>query len=193
MRNRPQFGSWTSCFIWTITGAPAGSGYREGSVSPVRNPRALFSKPCQRTRPEALYLSTRLFAYGTLLPGLAPTAMRDVVERMRPIGAATVAGRLYDLGPYPGLVIGSDREGRVLGQLLDVPDDPELWLRMDAYEGFVPEDPPRSLFRRGRCRAQLAGNTGAGDCWVYGYNGDLTGAREGAGGHLRPPPGKDAH
>jgi gamma-glutamylcyclotransferase (GGCT)/AIG2-like uncharacterized protein YtfP len=76
-------------------------------------------------------LTTRLFAYGTLLPGLAPTAMREVVERMRPVGPAAVRGRLFDLGPYPGLVLGA-ADGEVHGQLLEVPDDPELWLRMDA-------------------------------------------------------------
>ena len=90
---------------------------------------------------------TRLFAYGTLLPGLAPTAMREVVERMRPVGLAAVRGRLFDLGPYPGLVLDAVA-GSVQGQLLEVPDEPELWLRMDAYEGFVPEDP------RGACSAE---------------------------------------
>src|SRR4051812_49218054 len=119
--------------------------------------------------------------------------MRDVVERMRPIAAATVAGRLYDLGPYPGLVIGSDREERVRGQLLDVPDDPELWLRVDAYEGFVPDDPARSLFRRVSCRAELADGSDAVECWVYVYNGDLAGARQVADGVWRPHEGAEPH
>jgi putative glutamine amidotransferase len=130
-------------------------------------------------------LITRLFAYGTLLPGLAPTAMQEVVERMRPVGPAAVRGRLFDLGPYPGLVL-DVAAGAVHGQLLDVPDDPELWLRMDAYEGFVPDDPARSLFRRVMCRATFADGSDTIDCWVYVYNGNLAGARQVTDGIWRP-------
>src|SRR3954467_15909116 len=121
-----------------------------------------------RDRVRGRRFNSRLFAYGTLLPGLAPPAMREVVGRMRAAGDATVAGRLYDLGPYPGLVL-DETSGPVHGQLLDVPDDPELWLRMDAYEGFVPEDPPRSLFRRGPCPAPPPGRAcpGGGRLCVF--------------------------
>jgi putative glutamine amidotransferase len=115
----------------------------------------------------------RLFAYGTLQPGLAPTSMREVVERFRPVGRATVRGRLFHLGAYPGLVL-DDAGGTVHGQVLDVPDDSLAWRRLDAYEGFAPEDPGRSLFRRVRCRAvQHDGTTS--DCWTYVYNGDVAG------------------
>ena len=64
-----------------------------------------------------------LFAYGTLQPGLAPTAMRDIVERFRPLGRATVRGTLYPLGAYPGLAL-DDAGGTVRGLVLEMPEDP---------------------------------------------------------------------
>ena len=50
----------------------------------------------------------RLFIYGTLLPGLVRPPLDALVARMTPLGPATVLGRLYDLGPYPGLVLDDD-------------------------------------------------------------------------------------
>ena len=130
-------------------------------------------------------MTDRLFVYGTLLPGRAPTAVRELVDRTRVLCAATLRGRLYDLGSYPGVVIDPDA-GTVVGQVLEVPDDPELWLRLDAYEGFVASDPGRSLFRRVRCFVHpTASPSKALDCWVYVYNGDSVAAqhddREGDG------------
>src|SRR5829696_6979985 len=112
-----------------------------------------------------------LFAYGTLQPGLAPTAMRDLVERFRPVGRATVRGKLYHLGAYPGLILEPDA-GLVHGQVLEMPDEPLLWRRLDSYEGFAPDAPERSLFRRVRCSARRADGTEV-QCWTYVYNGDV--------------------
>lgn len=114
-------------------------------------------------------MTQSLFVYGTLLPGLAPPAMRDLVGRMKPMGPASVRGSLYHLGAYPGLVL--DASGSVIhGQLLEVPDDPALWLRMDSYEGFSPTDADRSLFRRVRATVTLPA-ADAVISWVYVYNG----------------------
>ncbi len=46
-----------------------------------------------------------LFVYGTLLPGLAPAELLPLFSRLRSLGAAGVAGLLWDLGSYPGLFI----------------------------------------------------------------------------------------
>src|SRR4051794_6778720 len=50
-------------------------------------------------------MTSLLFVYGTLLPGQAPPAMRDLIARMSDLGPATVRGRLYDLGAYPGIIL----------------------------------------------------------------------------------------
>ncbi|WP_435010336.1 gamma-glutamylcyclotransferase family protein [Tundrisphaera lichenicola] len=108
---------------------------------------------------EALEPATRfrgpwlLFAYGTLAPD-GPRAMA--------VGGWTVdaaRGRLFDLGPYPGLVDENDpTAGWVEGYVRPV-DESELRERLDPYEGV--ED---GLFRR------VVTTTRAGRVvWIYVY------------------------
>lgn len=104
-----------------------------------------------------------LLVYGTLLPGLAPPELSNLVKRLQPRGPATVSGLLIDFGEYPGLVIDpacleastppherraletlwrEDAGGetarrvraRVRGEILEVPPDPAVWKALDAYE-----------------------------------------------------------
>jgi gamma-glutamylcyclotransferase (GGCT)/AIG2-like uncharacterized protein YtfP len=78
-----------------------------------------------------------LFVYGTLLDGLAHGEAARLIESLPPGVRASIAGelRLVDepLGCYPVLVPGV--EGRVIGQVLDCPDDPRWLAELDAYEG----------------------------------------------------------
>lgn len=140
-----------------------------------------------------------LFVYGTLMPGHAPTCVADLVGRFVPVGRATVGGRLYDLGDYPGLILGeanpraaSDmtlRTGRdvvgvrqtVAGVLVEVPDDVTLLRRLDAYEGFDPTAPSQSLFRRVATVAELADGRTI-NCQTYVYNGTPAADRRVTGG-----------
>jgi len=123
-----------------------------------------------------------LFVYGTLLPGQAPACVADLVARFRPVGPGTVPGVLVDLGSYPGLVLDNSGSGRVVGQLLELPDDdPTLLRRLDAYEGFDPAAPGTSFFRRVPTIATLADGRSAA-CDVYVYNRPTAAARAIASG-----------
>ena len=103
-----------------------------------------------------------LFAYGTLQPGLAPSEIAPVVDKLRPLGEGFVGGRLYDLGNYPGAVIDRGSALRIYGTVYELSDDAEILRRLDAYEG--PE------YRRiGEQVTLVAG--GAWTCWVYEYLG----------------------
>lgn len=94
-----------------------------------------------------------LFAYGTLGPSSAADAARGgwLEDEMR--------GRLFDLGPYPGLVDLNDlTSGWVKGYVRHIEPD-ELRGRLDAYEGVS-----EGLYRR------VATTTRAGRrAWVYVY------------------------
>jgi gamma-glutamylcyclotransferase (GGCT)/AIG2-like uncharacterized protein YtfP len=108
----------------------------------------------------------RLFIYGTLLPDLVRPPLDALVARLTPLGPATVKGRLYDLGPYPGLVLDYAAETPVRGELFALPEDPALLGSLDNYEGSC-------LYRRVECRATTAnGETAA--CWVYECHADLS-------------------
>lgn len=82
--------------------------------------------------------------YGTLrlervLRGLGLAGM------VEPRGRCLLPGRLHDLGAYPGLVL--DCDGEVVADLLAVTDDAAFEI-LDRYEGYRPDDPDGSLFRR---------------------------------------------
>jgi gamma-glutamylcyclotransferase (GGCT)/AIG2-like uncharacterized protein YtfP len=80
-----------------------------------------------------------VFVYGTLRAGEANdidiAAARHDIARPRLVGAATVRGRLYDFGSYPGLVI-DGTGGRVQGDVYEIDD--ALVAVLDAIEGIAP-------------------------------------------------------
>ena len=80
------------------------------------------------------FSSRHVFVYGTLRRG----DVRDIT-RLRPeprfIGMATVAGTLYDLGSYPGVVLGGP--GRVMGEVYAI--SPDLESQLDAIEEVWPQ------------------------------------------------------
>jgi gamma-glutamylcyclotransferase (GGCT)/AIG2-like uncharacterized protein YtfP len=66
-----------------------------------------------------------VFVYGTLRAGeindISVVASKHDIPAPAPIGTATLAGRLYDFGAYPGLVIDSDGVP-VIGELYRIED-----------------------------------------------------------------------
>jgi gamma-glutamylcyclotransferase (GGCT)/AIG2-like uncharacterized protein YtfP len=118
-----------------------------------------------------------LFAYGTLRDPL----QRDVILRGAPtraLGAATTPGTLYDLGNYPGLVLGTPDE-RVPGVLIELPDESAL-MRLDTYEEVA-----AGLFTRRRTMVRLD-RDGDVEAWVYVYNRSVRGRRRIASWGDRP-------
>ena len=115
-----------------------------------------------------------LFCYGTLLRDTAPQSMSALCRRLPRVAAASVAGCLYDLGSYPGLVLSDCDDGEastVRGEIVAVQCASD-WLRLDSYEGVDHAHPQRSLYNRVRTTA----TTDAGkrvECWVYVYNRGL--------------------
>jgi gamma-glutamylcyclotransferase (GGCT)/AIG2-like uncharacterized protein YtfP len=97
-----------------------------------------------------------LFVYGLLQPGFQPP---KVVHRAEP---ATVKGRLFDLGPFPGAVDIGRGEGVFHGWLLEI-DASEL-ADLDMFE----DDQGSGQFRRMRTTTQ-AGQ----EVWIYEYFGEL--------------------
>jgi gamma-glutamylcyclotransferase (GGCT)/AIG2-like uncharacterized protein YtfP len=110
-----------------------------------------------------------LFAYGTLRDAL----QRDVVLRGAPtreIGGGSVTGALYDLGNYPGLVLGGTADEPVPGVLVELPDDAAL-ARLDEYE-----DVGNGLFVRDRVVVRRD-DGGEVEAWTYVYSQPVRGRR----------------
>lgn len=74
-----------------------------------------------------------VFVYGTLRQGES-----NDINRFRPIprylGLAFIAGTLYDLGPYPGVILGG--VGLVKGEVYEIGD--ELLPQLDRLEEVAP-------------------------------------------------------
>lgn len=89
-----------------------------------------------------------------------------------------MAGRLYDLGEYPGMALRPNGK-YVKGELYDV--QPEHWgdviQQLDRYEGCADEDPEPHEYRRELVRAQLSHGQ-AVDAWAYVLNRSIAGLIE---------------
>lgn len=89
-----------------------------------------------------------LFLYGTLMQPESDEEVALVVNRLHRIGAASVRGRLYDLGDYPGAVVDPSANTSVRGELVELPEDESVLHVLDRYEEFDPTNPQQSLFVR---------------------------------------------
>jgi gamma-glutamylcyclotransferase (GGCT)/AIG2-like uncharacterized protein YtfP len=114
-------------------------------------------------------MSDYLFAYGTLQPGLAPTKIARVAEKLRPVGEGFLRGVLYDLGGYPGAVADPGAESKIYGTVMELPEEEGVLERLDRYEGFDPKAPETSEYIREKQIVELR-TGGTVECWFYRYN-----------------------
>src|SRR5262245_3871657 len=116
-------------------------------------------------------MNAHLFVYGTLLAAAGHAMGARLQRHARFLGSATIRGRLYCVGHYPGLVEAEDPHYFVHAEVyaLDAPAVALRWL--DAYEGIVPQRPaPRapavSPYERVERPVRMASG-GTIDAWVY--------------------------
>jgi gamma-glutamylcyclotransferase (GGCT)/AIG2-like uncharacterized protein YtfP len=117
-------------------------------------------------------MSHPIFVYGTLHPDRAPAFIAPAVRLFRELGPATVPGRVYDLGEYPGIHLNVPHPQPIPGILFTLPEDPAILAQLDAYEGYDPDLPAGSLFLRQLTVATLPDGAPL-TCWIYTYNGPL--------------------
>lgn len=116
----------------------------------------------------------KLFVYGTLRRGLAPHEYLKSSARF--LGKATIAGRLYDLGDFPG-ARPSDLPGEEIeGELYELRDLSRQLRTLDEYEEFDPDHPEKSLFVRQRVDVRLESGKKL-EAWTYFLPQEPAGAR----------------
>jgi len=113
-------------------------------------------------------MNPNLFVYGTLLSAAGHAKGERLRREARLLGEATIAGKLFSLGRYPGLIETADATARVHGEVyaLNAPAASLKWL--DAYEGIVPGDHDRNDYARVERIARLASGADI-TAWVYVY------------------------
>ena len=112
--------------------------------------------------------SLNLFVYGTLRDDPAHEVFRVLARNAEFIGEATVSGRLYDLGEYPGLVLSPGGPDRVKGELYRLNESTagSTLTVLDDYEGMGPSDPLPHEYRRALVTADLADGRSM-TAWAY--------------------------
>lgn len=109
-----------------------------------------------------------LFVYGTLRPFVDIPMARWLRDRARYIGPARTRGRLYDLGPYPGMRVSRGRREWVAGDVYRVVN-PRVLRVLDRYEAGSAV--AKARFVRRRCTVRLAQRrTRAAWVYLYRYN-----------------------
>jgi gamma-glutamylcyclotransferase (GGCT)/AIG2-like uncharacterized protein YtfP len=114
-----------------------------------------------------------LFVYGTLLD--ADNEFANYLKNNALFySTAKFKGRLFDIGEYPGGIIG-DAGYNIAGSVFKLKSADAL-SRLDDYEGFGEDQDQPNLF----VREWLPVTTGEGaiDCWVYLYNLPVEGLKE---------------
>lgn len=116
---------------------------------------------------------TYLFVYGTLRKSLIGSQINaELVQIMRDlpfIGTGSANGQLYDLGDYPGAIVGENCAGKIVGEVYQL-DHPQAVLTvLDQYEGFIPGELEASLFARVKEKITLSDGSQI-EAWMYVYN-----------------------
>lgn len=116
-----------------------------------------------------------LFVYGTLMSAATCRLGRGQRTRLlregRSLGPACTAGRLYELGAYPGMTDPSAPGDRVYGEAIRLLDPARTLVWLDAYEGIAPNAQGNEYARVERPVRLASGRVQ--QAMVYLYCGDL--------------------
>jgi gamma-glutamylcyclotransferase (GGCT)/AIG2-like uncharacterized protein YtfP len=105
------------------------------------------------------------FVYGTLMRReIRFSALQE--HGVRCTLLATAAGRLIDLGEYPGLIEMGSTDSAAHGDFVRVADPEKAVAALDVIEGFNGFDQPDSLYRRTLCQVDV-GEGRMRQAWIY--------------------------
>ncbi len=115
-----------------------------------------------------------VFFYGTLMSGFKRPGRSRIDPALRPEGRGWIHATLFDLGIYPAAIPASD--ARVRGEVYRMLDADGVLAELDSIEGYRPNEPDASLYRRVETPVTFDDGHVA-DAWAYFYNAPLGGAR----------------
>ena len=125
-----------------------------------------------------------LFVYGTLMRTSRHPFARRLSMESRFIGRATIEGKLYSMGRYPGLVEDASQQNKVYGEVVQLKNARSFaWL--DEYEGCGPNWPHPQEYERKVLPVRLP-DGGELECWTYVYKGKVTTFRWIPNGRFKP-------
>ncbi|MBS1817265.1 MAG: gamma-glutamylcyclotransferase [Acidobacteria bacterium] len=111
-----------------------------------------------------------VFFYGTLMSGFKRPGRANLDRVLKPIGRGRISAALFDLGIYPAAIPAN--EDQVHGEVHQMLDPVKALATLDEIEGFSPEAPDTSLYRRVEIPVTFDDGRTA-PAWVYFYNAPL--------------------
>ncbi len=111
-----------------------------------------------------------VFFYGTLMSGFERAGRARLDRSLKPMGRGRIDAALFDLGIYPAAIPAT--EGHVWGEVHQMLDAAHVLATLDEIEGYSPQAPDSSLYRRVETPVTLEDGRTA-DAWVYFYNAPL--------------------
>jgi len=123
-----------------------------------------------------------LFVYGTLLSGFQNTFRQLLESQSSFLSTATIIGKLYDLGSYPGLILSDSGEDIVHGEVYELNNE-RLIRELDLYENYRSND-PNSLYLREMAPVRLEDGSSV-HAIVYIYNKSIEKAIRIDGGNYK--------
>lgn len=112
-------------------------------------------------------MTTYIAVYGSLRRGMQAEHLMNK-PGLSHVGQDTINATLYDLGWYPGIVLGG--QSRVVVDVHEVDLDSNALHRLHQYEGYIPHNWENSLFVLKR--AFLNSNGKEVMCYEYNRNVD---------------------
>lgn len=88
-----------------------------------------------------------VFVYGTLMRNFLNPVADELAAMSQFVATATVPGKLFDIGDYPGAVFNPTDTSHISGEVLLVVDQ-RLWPLLDEYEGCTENDPMPHEYQR---------------------------------------------
>ena len=111
-----------------------------------------------------------LFVYGVLRSDTYSDPHRQLIApHFELLSRATMAGRLYAIVDYPGLIAAEAETDLVVGEIYGFDGNEDVLASIDEFEGCAANSPQPHLYSRIREKAHLKDGSVV-EAWVYQYN-----------------------
>ncbi len=114
-----------------------------------------------------------LFVYGSLRPGTGHAWSVWMMRHAQRVVPATVSGKLYLLGAYPGLRLGGPDPRPVEGELIELRTSGLFWRLLDGYEDCRPDDAASRFTRVLTLVHERTPGRRARRAWAYCHAGSV--------------------
>ena len=109
-----------------------------------------------------------LFVYGTLRQASQAPMSQVLASHSEYMDEGTIQAKLFDVGEYPAVVLSSNKNDTVIGEVFKI-NNSALLDQLDEYEGCSESDKQPHEYKRIKATAKLS-NGKTVEAWIYAFN-----------------------